>query len=63
MMPINSMEKIFIETDEFRKFYNLAKSDPYVIISVVLSYNPVDKPVLKDVYDARLLRLSKENPL
>lgn len=63
LRPMNSLEKKFPDPIEFRKFYLLAKTDPCVILDVVFKYDPQAKPVLKDVYDARLLRLGRENPV
>jgi hypothetical protein len=64
MMPTNSvLTKTFTRADEFKSFYSLAKADPCVILNVILRYDPVAKPGFKDYNDARLLRLSKENPV
>lgn len=63
MTAMNSLEQTFIDHVEFMKFYKLAKTDPYVIVNIVLKYDPKLKPGLKNVNDAQLLRLGKDNPL
>ncbi len=63
MMAMNSLEQKFIDHTEFMKFYTLAKTDPYVMVNVIIKYDPQVKPGLKNINDARLFRLAKDNPL
>ena len=50
--------KEFTNHDDFNKFYELNKSYGDVIMNV-MKYNHFDKPSLKNVYDAKLLSLSR----
>ena len=50
--------KTFDMQDDFTKWYAIVKNDYDTIINV-MHYNYNEKPGLKDVYDATLLRVSR----
>jgi hypothetical protein len=52
--------KIFTIGDDFNKWYAIVKTDCDTIINI-MRYNPEYNPGLKDVYDAKLLRVTREN--
>ena len=53
------MNKTFREIGEFNSWYALAKTDSSMILNI-MRYNPVDNPLLKQIYDVRLLQVSRE---
>lgn len=62
MMPMNNLEKIFMDLGEYSKFYNMAKSDPYVVLSV-MNYDSKSNPSLHEKYSMILLSLPRGLPI
>lgn len=52
--------KSFDAHDDFNKWYAIVKTDCDTIMNI-MKYNPNEKPGLKLAYDARLLKVSREN--
>lgn len=55
------MMKVFDFIGDFNAWYDTAKTDQTMILNI-MHYNPVEKARLKDVYDVRLLGVSREFP-
>jgi len=53
--------KTFDNISDFNAFYKIAKDDMSMILNIILNYSPMDKPMLKSVYDAKLLNLSRSS--
>lgn len=53
------IHKSFDMIDDFNKWYSEAKTDKNMILNI-MRYNPIDKPSLKEIYDIRLLQVSRE---
>lgn len=53
------MHKTFSDIGEFNSWYSLAKMDTGMVLNI-MRYNPMEKPSLKQVYDVRLLQVSRE---
>lgn len=59
---ISTVNKNFKNGHEFNEFYSFAKDDPSMLLNIMY-YDPYAFSIKKDVYDAKLLRLTKENPV
>lgn len=62
MMPMSNLEKTFNSLHEYNEYYKMVKVDPCVVLSV-MSYNPLEFPNRKTLYDYKLLSLSRINPV
>lgn len=58
----STLSKQFTDPTEFKKWYNLTKADPCVIINI-MTFNPQEQAGRKINNDFSLLRLNKNNPL
>ncbi len=56
---VGSIKKEFVNQGEFNSWYRVAKADPYMIIEVMIGYNPENNASLKSVYDATLYGLAR----
>lgn len=54
--------RVFDVISDFNTWYDNAKTDPALVLNI-MNYNPVEKSRLKDVYDVRLLGVSRELPI
>lgn len=54
--------KEFSSHTDFTRWYELTKSDHDTFTNIYL-YNPIDKPKLKNLYDAKLLSLGRNLPV
>lgn len=52
------LHKSFDMIDDFNKWYAIAKTDKSMVINI-MRYNPLEKPSQKQVYDVRLLQVSR----
>lgn len=62
LMPTANLYQVFKSVDEYKKFYSLAKTDPFVVLNI-MRYNPQENSSLKHVRDAILLNCPRSNPL
>lgn len=57
--PMSKYTKRFDMIDDFNKWYGLTKTDTSMIINI-MSYDPMEKPLLKQINDVKLLSVSRE---
>lgn len=54
------IHKSFEMIDDFNKWYALNKNDKTLVINI-MRYNPLEKPLVKQVNDVKLLQVSRSS--